>query len=804
MPYGTHGYNVLTGSCDPMDDDAAYGGHGTHVAGILGAVGNNGSGVSGVNWTTIIMALKWVDGSNTGYTSDLISAIDWVIRAKQSGINVRVVNDSATWPGTAFSQALSDAIDLLGSNDILFVSAAGNTAQNNDITPRYPCSYDRPNMVCVGATDQNDRLWTSSNYGITTVKLGAPSVNIYSTLRQSNYGYISGGSMAAPQVSGTAALILSQGYQSVGDLRSIILNNVDPLSALSGLVATGGRLNVCKVFSGCSALTTGPINHIPPVITGLPQLGSVVGVSTGTWAGLVTNYAYQWYRCSGSCIAVNGATSASYAPMAPADAGTTLAVAITASKAAGSAVAFSGLSFAITSIASPFTITSTIQNDTSLAGRVRWEALPSISVNFVQFYIDGVLIQTAPSAPFVYNGKTTGYLDTATLINGPHVLGIRALRADNRIYGFYAATVTVQNPPQNLMPPLISGNAIQGQTLSTSNGSWTNSPNSFAYQWHRCDSGGSNCRSIDSATTSHYALSAADVGFTLRSSVTAANSAGSATASSAQTSIVTGLSGTGGITLEQSNAARGSGVGSLSVSFSANNTAGNLIIAVVRMSTTSQTVNVTDSAGNIYVDAVSQAQIVDRHQLHLFYGKNVSGSSNTVTATFSSTNNHPWIAIYEYSGISTTNPLDQTAHAQGSSTSPDTGSTSVTSSANELVFAATSLPASYAGTVTASAGYILQQQDTGSSRAATEAGIANGTGTFHGAFNLSSATNWGAIVATLRPAASRDESPSIMLVQSNAATGSGVGSLSVGRPPLQAVQLNLCLLRWVCRHRTVA
>src|SRR5262249_14708670 len=150
--------------------------------------------------------------------------INWVISAKQAGINVRVANDSATWPGTGYSQALSDAIDALGANDILFVTAAGNTAQNNDTLPRYPCSYNRPTEICVAASDQNDNLWSSSNYGTTTVQLAAPGSNIYSTLRLSNYGYISGGSMASPQVAGAAALSLSLGYQSVYTLRNTILN----------------------------------------------------------------------------------------------------------------------------------------------------------------------------------------------------------------------------------------------------------------------------------------------------------------------------------------------------------------------------------------------------------------------------------------------------------------------------------------------------------------------------------------------------------------------------------------------------
>ena len=202
------------------------------------------------------------------------------------------------------------------------------------------------------------------------------------------------------------------------------------------------------------------------------------------------------------------------------------------------------------------------------------------------------------------------------------------------------------------------------------------------------------------------------------------------------------------IGLAQANAVVGSGVASLSVPFGAANTTGNLIIAFVRMSTTTQTVSVTDSVGNVYADAVSQAQSSDGHQVYVFFAKNIKGGANTVTATFSSTNNHPWLAAYEYSGLSTTNPLDQTAHAQGSSAVLSTGATGSTASASELVFAATGLPSSYTGTTSVGTGYTLLQQNTSTSRAANEALLATATGSFTGTFSLSSSANWSAVVAT--------------------------------------------------------
>jgi DNA-binding beta-propeller fold protein YncE len=146
----------------------------------------------------------------------------------------------------------------------------------------------------------------------------------------------------------------------------------------------------------------------------------------------------------------------------------------------------------------------------------------------------------------------------------------------------------------------------------------------------------------------------------------------------------------------QSTAVEGTAEPSVSAAFPNRNTAVNLIVAFVRMSTATQKVSLTDTAGNLYTDAVSKTHTVDGHQVHLFYARNIVGAaSNTVTATFSGTNNHPWIAVYEYSGLSQTNPLDQASSALGGGFSATTPAVSSQANANELIFAESDcLPAS--------------------------------------------------------------------------------------------------------------
>ncbi|MCK4784151.1 MAG: S8 family serine peptidase [Desulfobacteraceae bacterium] len=175
-----YGINAITGSGDPMDDA----GHGTHCSGTIGAVGNNAVGVVGVNWDVEIMGLKFLDSTGSGWISDAIECIEYVLDMHTRGVNIMITSNS--WGGGGYSQAAYDAISDLRDEDILFVAAAGNDGLDNDASPHYPSSYDLDNIIAVAATDHNDQLasfssW-GSNYGLTSVDVAAPGVDILSTL----------------------------------------------------------------------------------------------------------------------------------------------------------------------------------------------------------------------------------------------------------------------------------------------------------------------------------------------------------------------------------------------------------------------------------------------------------------------------------------------------------------------------------------------------------------------------------------------------------------------------------------------
>jgi subtilisin family serine protease len=247
---GTHGFNAITNTCNPFDDQS----HGTHVAGTIGANGNNGVGIAGVNWTASMMGLKFLGASGSGSTANAIKAIEFAIQAKAvlgADADVRILSNS--WGGGGYSQSLRNEIDAAHASDILFVAAAGNNAGNNDAVPHYPSSYPTANMISVAATTNRDQRATFSNWGAASVHIGAPGQAILSTVPNNGYAYFNGTSMATPHVAGAAALVLAAcPPMPTATLKAAILDSADPVAAMAGLTTTGGRLNVNSAVRSCT------------------------------------------------------------------------------------------------------------------------------------------------------------------------------------------------------------------------------------------------------------------------------------------------------------------------------------------------------------------------------------------------------------------------------------------------------------------------------------------------------------------------------------------------------------------------
>jgi subtilisin family serine protease len=248
---------------DPNPQDEDPNGHGTHVAGIIGAAGDDGTGVAGVAWTTRVMPVRVLGADGRVRVSDAIRASEWAARA-----GARIVNLS--FGGPTASSAERDA--LAAAPDVLFVAAAGN---DGDDQPDYPCAYDLPNVVCVTASDAADGRPAFANVGAHSVDLAAPGTVIFGPIPDDRWGTLSGTSMAAPHVAGTAALLLAREPAArPEDLIAALVGTAAPAPAFAGLTVSGGRLDASAALHAVRA-TPSPApsptpTAAPPVVSAPP------------------------------------------------------------------------------------------------------------------------------------------------------------------------------------------------------------------------------------------------------------------------------------------------------------------------------------------------------------------------------------------------------------------------------------------------------------------------------------------------------------------------------------------------------
>ena len=231
----------ISAASDDLDN------HGTHIAGIIAATANNNKGIAGVasNINVKIMSLKIHGGPNgKGTISDAIIAIKYATM-----MGAKVCNLS--WGSTTYNIALEQVIS---ESPMLFITAAGNGGQNNDKTPMYPANYQLPNVISVTFINPYGALSQKSNYGVNSVDFAAPGTDILSTIVGS-YATMSGSSMAAPYITGLAAMVYS--YSSLlnpAQVKEVIANSVKPLNSLENSIKYPGLPSALFIVSTLSSL----------------------------------------------------------------------------------------------------------------------------------------------------------------------------------------------------------------------------------------------------------------------------------------------------------------------------------------------------------------------------------------------------------------------------------------------------------------------------------------------------------------------------------------------------------------------
>jgi hypothetical protein len=224
------GWDFIHDDADPTDEK----GHGTHVTGTIVARNGNG-GSTGTAPDARVLPLQALGSDGTGTWA---AAIDAFAMAGELGIPI--VN--ASLGGEGADPGITDVVD--DYPDTLYVVSAGNKTLNLESASYYPCEAAAANVLCVGASDQNDRRGDFSNYGSSAVDVFAPGVNVLSTYLNNGYVWMNGTSMASPNTAAVAALLESRDPDlTPAQIKQAIIDSADRPAELAGLSVSGGRVN---------------------------------------------------------------------------------------------------------------------------------------------------------------------------------------------------------------------------------------------------------------------------------------------------------------------------------------------------------------------------------------------------------------------------------------------------------------------------------------------------------------------------------------------------------------------------------
>lgn len=495
------------------------------------------------------------------------------------------VAPSADNNGAGTAQAFAYQASASGTTSAIQFYVNSGTTATKLMLGVYSDASGKPGSLLTSGSVSSPKAsaWNDVQIGSATLTKGTTYwIALLATGGEINYMDTWGGSAASYVESNSALTSLPATYSASNEY------SASPASAY---------------VEGQTSAPAAPTNSTPPAVTGQTAQDQTLTTSNGSWTGSPTSYTYQWKDCDATgsnCTNISGATSSAYTLQAS-DVGHTIRSVLTATNSAGSTTASSAATATVTApamlVGDQSVAPSADNNGAGTAQAFAYRAGASGTTSDIEFYADSgttatklmlgvysdaggkpgdLLTSGSLSSPKAqsWNDVTVGsvnltkgttywiallatggqidYPDTWGGSSASYVESNSGLTSLPTVYasgGEYAASpasayvmgqAAAPTAPTNSAAPAVTGQAVQGQTLTTSNGSWNGSPTSYTYQWRDCNSPGASCTNVSGATSSTYTLQSTDVGKTINSLVTATNAGGSTPATSNTTSTVTG------------------------------------------------------------------------------------------------------------------------------------------------------------------------------------------------------------------------------------------------------------------------